>query len=1157
MRTRSLRWIAVATLAAAGWAQDPRGRITGQVTDPSGASVANADVRAKNVNTGVTASAKTTDAGAYALPYLMPGVYSVSVEAKGFKQTIRDNIQVQVDSVVELAIGLEVGELGQSIRITAEAPQLATAEASLGSVVDQRRLEDLPTFGGSVMGMILFAPGAVNTTNLRVIDRSANDANSEFSTDGAGRHNNEFSIDGVSNTIADNRGGNTARIGYIPPEAAIGEFKMQTAPYDASVGHTSGSLVNVSIKSGTNGLHGQLYWIARNRVFDAPDLFQNRSRQKVPAYQYNRYGLAAGGPILVPGVYSGRNRSFWFYNWEANKYGNPQTFIASVPTAAERRGDLSGLLALGADYQVYDPATDALQANAQVRRQPFAGNVIPSSRLDPVAQNLLPYWPLPNQPGTSDGRQNWFYSEPTRANVWNHLFRFDHAFSERQRAFVRFNADSWDSTAGRTFNNNARGFVQNRSNRGMALDDVMVLSPSLLLNVRYGLIFQSFEVDRLSNGTDYAALGFSKNLISQLAFPNNAPLPYVGVTPWDILSPSNTADGRNTSLVQNANITFTRMTGGHSIRFGADLRLYRRGIHQNPYERSPQFAFSSGRTRGPLTTSANPRLGGEIAAFLLGLPGGTMDRNASSAEQDWYTGFFVQDDFRLTRRLRVNVGIRYEYEAPITERYDRSVAGFAFGVANPVEAQAQARYARSPMPELPASSFRVPGGLTFVNQSGTGRGYWEAQTWNFMPRLGLAYQVNSKTVLRAGYGIFYSSRGTSTNNPIQYGFSQSTPVLGSLDESGVTHQAVTADPFPGGLIAPAGANGGLTTFLGQAISFNPTLRLHPYSQRWSAGGQRQLPAGVMLEASYVGNRGTRLDVSRNLNATPARYLSTSPNRDNAVIASLGQTFPSPFQGLASVFGASMSRANLLRPYPEFGNITVADPAGYSWYHSLQMRAERRLMRGYTVQAAYTWSKAMEATSFLNATDPMPYRGISSFDRTHRFTASAVWELPFGRGRVLGAGLPPAADKLIGGWQLNFVMQRQSGPPLGFGDAFALFTGSPDNIVLAKDKRSVDRWFNTQAGFNRNTAEQLSQNIRVSPLLFSGVRGDGQARYDFSAIKNVAVWERLTLQIRAECINAWNHPNLAVPNTTPTSTAFGTITSQDPPRTWQFSARLRF
>jgi hypothetical protein len=1152
-----IRLISIVLLCAPVWAQDPRGRVIGHVTDPSGASVAKAEIRVVNKDTGVIATARSSDTGDYIVPYLIPGPYSISVDAPGFKRTIRDNLQVTVDSTLEVPLQLEVGELGQSVHITAEAPQLASAEASLGNVIDEKRLADLPTFGGSVMGMVLLAPGTVNTTNLRVIDRSANDANSQFSTDGAGQYNNEFSIDGVSNTIADNRGTSTARVAYVPPESAVGELKMQTASFDASVGHTSGSMVNVSIKSGTNALHGQLYWIVRNRVFDAPDLFQNRSGQRVPAYRYNRYGVAAGGPITIPRLYNGRNRTFWFYNWEANKYGNPQTFISTVPTEAERRGDLSGLLALGADYQVYDPATAVQTPSGQVSRQTFPGNRIPASRLDPVGQKLLQFWPLPNQPGTADGRQNWYYSEPTQANVWNHLGRFDHAFSEQHRAFLRLNADSWDSQAGRMFNNSARGFAQNRSNRGLALDDVYIISPVLLLNIRYGLTFQSFDIDRLSNGTDYASLGFSQNLISQLAYPNNAPLPYVLVTPWDVLSASTSPDGHNTSLVHTANVTLTRMAGGHSIRIGADLRLYRRGLRQNPNERSPQLTFSSGRTKGPFSTSAAPRLGGEITAFLLGLPSGQMERPASSMEQDWYAGLFVQDDFKLTRRLRVNLGVRYEYESPITERFDRSVASFAYDASSPLEAAALARYARSPLPELPASQFRVRGGLTFVNSGGLGRGYWEAQKLNFMPRVGLAFQLNPRTVLRSGYGIFYSSRGSSTNSPIQLGFSQATPVKGSLDDTGLTVQATTADPFPGGLIAPAGASGGLATYLGQSISFYPTRRLHPYSQRWTASVQRLLPAGFLLEAAYVGNRGTRLDVSRNINTTPAQYLSTLPYRDNATIAALGQSFSSPFYGMADAYYATTTRANLLRPYPQFLNITVLEPIGYSWYHSLQLRVERRLSRGLTAQGAYTRSKAMEATSLLNQTDPRPYRSISSADRTHRLTASAVYELPFGRGRAFGRHLPRALDAVAGGWQLNFVMQRQSGPPLGFGDAFTLFTGDPGGIVLPKSERSVDRWFNTQAGFNRTSSQQLSQNIRVSPLLFSGVRGDGQARYDFSAIKNFRVNEQLTLQIRAECINAWNHPNLASPNTTPTSSAFGVISSQDPPRTWQFSARVRF
>jgi hypothetical protein len=318
-----------------------------------------------------------------------------------------------------------------------------------------------------------------------------------------------------------------------------------------------------------------------------------------------------------------------------------------------------------------------------------------------------------------------------------------------------------------------------------------------------------------------------------------------------------------------------------------------------------------------------------------------------------------------------------------------------------------------------------------------------------------------------------------------------------------------------------------------------------------------LPAQFLAEATYVSSRGTRLAINRQINNTPAEYLSRSPVRDQRTIDFLSQTFPNPFAGIHPIYGANMSRGNLLRPYPHFNGVSFTEPIGYSWYHSLQTRLEKRFSRGYTFQLSYTWSKTMEATEFLNAVDPLPYESIGSLDRPHRLVASGIWEIPVGRGRAFGSKLPAPVDFFLGGWQLNGIVQKQSGPPLGFGDVWTLFTGNPDDIILPRSQRSVDRWFNTEAGFNRNNAQQLASNLRVSPLRFGGIRGDGQSRWDFSAIKTFHVTEQVRAQFRAEALNAWNHPNLTGPNTTPTNTAFGTITGQDVPRSWTFSLKVSF
>jgi hypothetical protein len=347
----------------------------------------------------------------------------------------------------------------------------------------------------------------------------------------------------------------------------------------------------------------------------------------------------------------------------------------------------------------------------------------------------------------------------------------------------------------------------------------------------------------------------------------------------------------------------------------------------------------------------------------------------------------------------------------------------------------------------------------------------------------------------------------------------------------------------------------METNLGQSITFFANSRKLPYAQRWSLGIQRELPAGFMVESSYVGNRGTRLPIGRNINFLPAKYLSTKPTRDQATIDFLGAQFPSPLFGLNPQYtSTTISRSGLLLPYPEFGNVTYQDPAGYSWYHSLQSRMEKRFTKGFTLQMSYTWSKAMEAAQFLNAQDPMPYESLADIDRAQRITGSGIWELPFGKGRKFGAQMPKALQFFAGGWQLSGAWQRQSGQPIGWGNI--QITGDSTQLALPSDQRNADHWFNTDI-FNKNSTQALASNIRTFPFRFSNVRLDSQRRWDFSLNKTFAINERVKMKFRGDSFNAWNEPVLRGPTTDPTNSSFGKITAQEPPRSWQFSLNLLF
>lgn len=1133
------------------YAQDPRGGILGTVTDATGAAVPGVRVRATSTETGVSASANTTQNGEFRIPYLLAGPYRVNAEVTGFKSFVRDKVEVRVGEFVDLSIRMELGSMTETVQVTAETPVLETASASLGQVIDQRRIQELPQRGGNPLELALLTPGVVNAGNMRLRKAMAPEATSEIAADGAGRYNNEFQIDGISNMSAD-RGRGYGRVAFSPPQSAVKEFKMQTSSYDASIGHTMGALVNVSTASGTNEVHGQLQYFLRHKILDAPNFFVNKNGTPQPVYQDHRYGGAIGGPISIPRLYNGRNRSFWFYTYEKNNFGVPVQWTLTVPTAAQRIGDFSGLLRSGTAYQIYDPFSTRPAAGGRFERSPFPGNVIPQNRLDPVGRALVNLYPLPNQTGTADGRNNFFLANKALQDYYVHLLRLDHAFSENHRAFLRLHYDFWKEKKNNDFGNWINGIHQNRPNRGVALDDVIVLSPNLVVNLRYGFTSTKWWQYRVSRGFDLASLGFSPQLLGLLDL-QQAPLPRVtpGTSSYSPISWwEDPGDGVNSSLTHSFYGTATRMAGPHSLRFGAELRVLRSFNNRRPVGVSPDLSFTTTYTRGPLDNAAGAPIGQDLAAMLLGIPEGRLEIAASSAMQNQFYGFYVHDDWRVNSKLTLNIGLRYELETPVTERYNRLVSDFDRSVSSPIEAQARENYARNPIPELSPAAFRVPGGLRWVDENQ--RSPYAGEANNIMPRIGFTYALRPKTVLRGGFGLFFDTLGILRTIPYQTGFTQSTPIQASLD-NGQTYIATLSNPFPNGLIPPRGAANGLLTNLGQSLDYYYRDMKQGYSQRWSFGVQQELPAQFLIDASYVANRGTRLGVERNINVTPAQYLSTSPVRDQERINYLTQQIPNPFRGLDPIFGANITRANLLRPYPQFGDIRGFEPIGYSWYHSLQVRSERRFAQGFTFQLAYTFSKLMEATEFLNLQDPTPNEAISTFDRPHRLAASGIWEVPVGKGRTLGGNLNPVMNGVAGGWQIGAVLSTQSGAPLNFGNV--IFNGNIKDIPL--DKPDVDRWFNT-AGFNTRAAEQLANNYRTFPLRFSGIRGDGQFALDLSISKYFNIRESLRAQFRADAYNSTNTTSFNSPNTTPTNTAFGRVTgTQGDARNWQLALKVIF
>jgi hypothetical protein len=1145
-------------------AQDIHASINGQVTDPSGAAVPGVAIRALNTATQTTVGTTSNPKGIYNLPFLTPGVYTVTAEIQGFKKSERPNIELRVNDAIDIDMHLEVGNTSESITVDTAPALLDTETASQGEVVDTRRIQDLPLQAGNAEEMILFAPGVVNSTNLRARKTSFNSASSQFVTDGNQLYSNETTIDGVPDTFASN---GTPLVAFQPPQFAVSEFRVLTAGYDAAAGHATGSVVNLVTAGGTDKFHGEIHDFFSNSYLDSSTFFQERAGLRKPEYQDNRYGASIGGPAAVPHLFKGDKKTFFFYAWEANKWGKPVTTVGTVPTDAEKNGDFSALLGLGSNYQIYDPATTTAVAGGHFTRTGFAGNKIPSFRIDPVAKQILNYYAEPNTNGSKTGQLNYTQSIKDVFDYYVHFVRIDHAFSDRNRMFARFDYDHYLETDPGFYNNISGGVNLTRINRGAAVDDVIVLSPSNVLDLRYGVTDEEAPEYRISKGFNLSSLGFSPNLLALLnparqTFPNiylNTKANNGGgcsgacTGTYSGFGNFNNGDGAITGFIHQFAGTLNTTRASHDLHIGGEFRLYRSFGNNAPFDVSPGYQFLATYTDASDTASAAP-IGQELAALELGIPTtGQMTRSTSYAMQSVYGAGYIQDNWKVNHRLTLNAGIRLEHESPVTERFNRSVRGFDYTSPSPIATQAIANYSTNPSSLLPASQFQVKGGLLFASSST--HNLWDQPGVTILPRAGFAFDIDPNTVLRGGYGIFYDTIGVNRSPVIQTGFTSSTPIIPSLD-NGLHFVASLANPFPNGLLPSAGSASGLSTNLGQTLSFYPTNRLQPYAQRASLSLQHMFGGGILFDLAYVGNKATHLPVSTNINATPQQYLSLSPVRDTAVISRLSATIANPFLGTNPIYTSKIAVSDLLRPFPQFGDITRLDNNGYSWYHSMQVRVEKRFSHGYTLNAAYTWSRYNDATSYLNAGDTTLNRSISQYDRPQRIVVSGIWDLPVGRGKAYLRNLNRGVDVLIGGWQLNTSFERQSGAPLSFGDV--IFNGGDLNqIALASGNRSVDHWFNT-ALFQTASTAQRQFDIRTFPKYISSVRGPNQDQLNGSAFKTVKFGGSLAMQLRVECYDITNHENFDAPNTTPTSSSFGIVSTQGSPgRQIQAALRLFF
>lgn len=1151
-------------------AQTATGAISGEVRDPASAAVPGAKISLINAATNDVRRTVTNSQGYYSFPLLPPATYRIEAEANGFKRYIRDNLKLDVALSLSVDLALEVGALTESVTITAEAPALEESSAALGHIIENNRIINLPTNGRNSYGFAALVPGVRAAKGFTQVAYGM--YNDQFvSINGSRPNQNSFTLDGGNNTNPAFNGP-----GYFPSVDEVQEYKVQTNNFSAEYSNTAGGVVNLVTKSGSNQLHGSAYEFLRNDKLTGTDFFVNRSGLKKSALRYNQFGATIGGPVLIPGLYNGKDRTFFFGSYEGLRWVRGITAAGTMPTDLERTGDFSQTRAAnGQMIAVYDPVTSRPDPNSTGAfvRTPFAGNIIPASRFDLVAKNILPWIPRSNTQGVPITNLNNFISNassPVNKNGFSS--RVDHAFTQNQKIYARFSMNNTPVIRPEIYGHSLytsepiNGAVDQLNQRQATVNYTNLLRPSLVLELSSSFLRYSIQRKGPGNDFDPVQLGFPSSF-RQLQ-PALVPcFPGIGITNLGVSIPVADIGGGlvgNCQLLhdgyesfhQYANLSNSR--GAHSLKFGGNFGTNR--LSTGRYGVAGQsYSFTPGFTQGPNPLVGSATAGVAFASFLLGTPAsGSVTTNGPGQNLLYrYYGLYFQDDWKITKRLTLNLGARYDYQSPWTERYNR-IADFNF-------------YSQSP---LQVPGLNVVGGLYYPGVGGTPRGQFDSDRRNFAPRFGFAYSLNRRTVLRGGYGIFFAPiTGGGYNGsavPIS-GFQSTTSMNPSID--GITPTNFLANPYPDGFIRAPGNTLGLGTLLGQAITGMDRNRHTPYAQQWNFNIQRTLPANLLLDVAYAGSRGLRLFGSLNYNQLDNQYLALGD--------ALRQQVPNPFYGKilnGTLSTPTVQRSQLLRPYPQFTAVTAGNASyGASTYHALQAKVERRFSNGFSLLASYMYSKLLDDVTATTTGFPgesfsgggyqdnnnrAKERAPAQYDTPHYLAINSVYELPVGKGKAL-APSSKILDSIVGGWQLNGIATFQSGVPLQVGVASNTLNNygggqrpnwnGQDPMFSGPISQRINRYFDTSK-FTLPAPYTYGNAAR----LLSALRGPGLANLDLSIFKNFTLREGIRLQFRAESFNTMNHPQFSLPNTAIGGAAAGVISTQaNLPRDVQFALKLLF
>ena len=1167
MKLASLRLLALCLLlmmAREVTAQSTTGTVTGVVTDSAGAPVPLANVKLSSEATGFSQTAPTSNEGAYAFPLVPPGAYQITFEREGFQRQVR-TFTLEVAQQARIDAQLTIGQVNESINVSASAVLLESTSSNLGQVVSNRQVTELPLNGRNPFALAALTPGVTplasfgaGLTGARGAAQTAGVNN--FTSNGGLTGANEILLDGIPITVCCQ-----GQPALIPTIDTTEEFKVQTNTSPAEFGRTSGGILNILTKSGTNQFHGSAYEFFRNEKLDAANFFVNRAgTNPIPGrddrrtpLRYNQYGAAAGGPVVIPKLYNGRDRTFFFANFEITNLRRSLFRTFSVPTTLMRTGNLSE-----APFDIYDPATTVGNPSAAGRylRTPFPNKTIPANRIPPVARNILQLYPQPQRPGIVNNLDSVASSRDDDKQL---SFRADHNFTQGYRIFGRYSRlwndhyepNYWNSVS------SPAGFNQFIKGHTLVLDQIWTLRPTLLFNFRYGFARQRNFRDPYSLGTDLGALGFSPLYTTQV---QENFLPAISINGFN--GNDETGNQRFTRYSHNLAAATSIVRSSHNMKFGWDGRMF---IDHNASLGNPggNFSFGTNFTNGPDPVQAVP--GGQapylgFASFLLGIPtGGQITYSDATSQTGFYHALYFQDDWRVSQKLTLNLGLRWEMETGPVERYDR------IATVDP--------YIPSPLAQQ--TGLPLTGGLQFRGVNGAPRSRYKTDANNFGPRFGFAWSATQKTVLRGGIGVFYSPGLVRLFNGGNPGFTVTTPFVATIDS--VTPVGNLTNPFPSGLFPLAGSSQGAASQVGAGVAALFWDTPLPYSTQWNFGVQRELPGSVAVNLSYAGNRGVKLPINRQLNALNPIYYG-QPG-DASRVAELNATVPNPFFNVitgGTLAASQIQRNQLLRAYPHFTSFgTNFVGEGNSTYHALQVSVQKRLSHGLLSTFSYTFSKNlgdvnMLTTSFFDAGQNPGYqnefdrsldRSVLGSDFPHRLVWSAVYELPFGRGRSIGADMPRWLSGIVGGWQTNAIYTYQSGQALNFGVSGApAYAGNRASLTGAGPVQTEGSITDRLGGVSGGPGYLNAAAFRVprsfefgdTPRLDGRNRGPSFTTLDFSLVKNIYFTEGVKLQIRGEAFNLTNTPVFGLPNTTVGNPGFGVIGSQsNQPRNLQIALKL--